>query len=63
MGDTYTGDCKICGEETDLILGECEECSSASPDYRIGMLKGRGLEMERDAKKLRDKLDKMKEVK
>ncbi len=27
MGDTYTGECKECGTETDLILGICEECS------------------------------------
>ena len=61
MADTYTGECKICGEETDLILGECEECASASPDYRMGMLQGRGLEMKRDAKKLRDKIVQLKE--
>ena len=61
MGDTYTGECKICGEETDLILGECEECASASPDYRMGMLQGRWLEMKRDAKKLSDKIVQLKE--
>ena len=27
MGDTYTGECKICGVETDLIMGVCQDCS------------------------------------
>lgn len=27
MGDTYTGECKKCGLETDLIMGFCFECS------------------------------------
>ena len=27
MADTYTGECKICGEETDLIMGVCLECA------------------------------------
>lgn len=28
MADTYSGECKKCGIETDLILGQCFECSS-----------------------------------
>ncbi len=28
MADTYTGDCKICGDETDLIESMCLECST-----------------------------------
>ena len=26
MSDTYTGECKVCGEETDLIEGICGNC-------------------------------------
>jgi len=26
MSDTYSGTCKICEEETDLINGICQEC-------------------------------------
>ena len=28
MGDTYLGECKKCGIETDLIYGICMDCSS-----------------------------------
>jgi len=34
MGDTYTGECKICGLETDLILGMCEECAEKKKKCR-----------------------------
>ena len=27
MGDTYIGECKKCGLETDLIMGVCQDCS------------------------------------
>ncbi len=30
MGDTYTGECKECGTETDLINGLCEDCTNKS---------------------------------
>ena len=47
MGDTYTGNCKICGEETDLIQGKCQECSLKSLDWQLGFLEGRMKELER----------------
>ena len=34
MGDTYTGECKECGTETDLINGLCEECANKSKVVR-----------------------------
>lgn len=27
MADTITGECRMCGQETDLIMGACEECN------------------------------------
>lgn len=26
MSDTYLGECRICGDDTDLINGICQEC-------------------------------------
>ena len=34
MGDTFTGVCRICGIETDLINGICEECFLTQDDKR-----------------------------
>jgi len=47
MSDTYTGECRICGDETDLISGKCEDCALKSEDYQLGVIKGRLKEMER----------------
>lgn len=37
MSDTYTGECKACHIETDLIQGLCQECKAVceSAPYSI----------------------------
>ena len=48
MGDTHTGKCIICDEETDLIDGKCEDCASRTLDYQIAFLGGRRRQIELD---------------
>jgi len=33
MADTYEGECRICGEDTDLIDGICQECTLHYNDF------------------------------
>ena len=37
MGDTYTGECKRCHVETDLINGICEDCALRLTMQEIGL--------------------------
>ena len=54
MGNTYIGECKICGEEADLILSKCEDCASKSLDYQLGFIQGRKKELEKTVKFLKE---------
>ena len=33
MSDTYEGECRVCGEDTDLINGTCQECQCLYDDF------------------------------
>lgn len=33
MNNTHTGECRICGDDTDLINGICQECACLYNDF------------------------------